>query len=126
MSRLHDVEVDISGCAHQQEVRDLISGQLSSLSGFVRVTLSGDLAQDLDLRLPNLGADFSHLDGLQLRTGQVFAAYDLDFLKNEPTVRGQFVQDVLESTDLSDEDRQKILAMGLRALEGRDDLGIAL
>src|SRR5207249_2016697 len=126
VSRLHEVEVNISGCTHQQQIRDLICSQVGDLTGFVRVTLSGDVAPDLDLRLPKLISDFPRLDGFQLRTGQVFVAYDTDSLKGEPTVRGQFVQDVLDSADLGEDERQKILAMGLRALEGREDLGITL
>jgi hypothetical protein len=51
-------------------------------------------------------------------------AYDLEVIKQEQTVRGQFVRDVLDSTDLSKEERHRVIVVGLRALEGRSDLEV--
>lgn len=43
-------------------------------------------------------------------------AFALDELAEEPTVRGQFVRDVL-AAPLADDERQRVLSMGLRALD---------
>ena len=54
------------------------------------------------------------------------SAYDIEALRRERTVRGQFVRDVLAAADLDDEQRRRVLVTGLRALDGRDDLDGAL
>jgi hypothetical protein len=61
------------------------------------------------------------LDGLLVRLGQLRPAYDLATIAEEPTVRGQFVRDVLDA-ELDDADRRRVLSIGLRALEGQAEL----
>jgi hypothetical protein len=53
------------------------------------------------------------------RLGRLDVAYDIDALAGERTVRGQFVRDVRDAEDLSDEQRRRVLITGLRALDGR-------
>jgi hypothetical protein len=50
------------------------------------------------------------------------ADVDLDELADEQTVRGQFVRDVLASGHISDNRREHVLLIGLRALAGSDVL----
>jgi len=125
VTELDDVELDITGCLHQQEIRDRIASELEVRRGFVRLTLHGEINPDLDLRLSDLGAGFPQLDALQVRMGAVKPLYDFEQLASEPTVRGQFVRDVQAAADLSEEQRQRILCMGVRALEGRPDLEVS-
>jgi hypothetical protein len=47
---------------------------------------------------------------------------DIDELADEQTVRGQFVRDVLGAHNLSEDRRQRVLLIGLRALAGSDAL----
>ncbi len=120
---VHDLKVDVSGSASQQDVRDAIRASLVGLSGFVRATLEGELSTDVDLPPGDLDALAPQVDGLQVRLGSIHAAYDLAAIAQERTVRGQFVRDVLDSGFSADEQR-RVLATGLRALDGRDDLEV--
>ncbi|MGH9761486.1 MAG: metallophosphoesterase family protein, partial [Blastocatellia bacterium] len=63
------------------------------------------------------------LDGYLVRFGSLSFAYDFAALAAEPTVRGQFVKDVMAS-ELGEDERLRVLLTGLRALEGRDDLEV--
>ena len=45
----------------------------------------------------------------------------MESIRQEPTVRGQFVRDVLDS-DLADDEKRRVVVTGLRALDGRTDL----
>ena len=63
------------------------------------------------------------LDALVVRSGDLQVAYDLERISKEPTVRGQFVLNVLDS-DLDEETRQRVLITGLRSLDGRKDLEV--
>jgi len=120
-TEVHDVTVGLDGVAHASQVRDRVAAALAGLTGTARVTLAGEIAPDVDLDVADLHEVAPHLDAVVTRLGRVNVAYDLDVLASEPTVRGQFVRDVL-SADLDEEERQRVLLVGLRALEGQSAL----
>lgn len=119
---VHDVSVDITGATHAGVVTDKVVAQVAGLSGVVRVTVFGEVGPDIDLRLQDIAAlKPDYIDALVPRLGAIHVAYDFHRLRAEPTVRGQFVNDVLADTALSDKERERILTTGLRALDGRGD-----
>jgi DNA repair exonuclease SbcCD nuclease subunit len=123
VSEVHDVALDIEGCLHIDDLRDRVSQAIAGLTGSVRVTLNGEVPADLPIDPRGLSALGDHLDGLVVRAGAIVPAYDLESIKAEMTVRGQFARDALL---IADEDRgRKVLITGLRALEGRRDLEVA-
>lgn len=123
----HDVEVDVTGCTSVDEIRDRARAVLGGLEGVARLTLVGELSPDVDLEpSADLAADALDLGGieaLQVRAGRLQPAYDLSTISEEETVRGQFVRDVL-AAGLDDEERSRVIAVGLRALAGRSDLEV--
>ncbi len=123
LTKIHDLTVDLTGCASQQDVRDHVQAQVAGLEGLARVTLVGTLATQVDLRPRELSETPSALDALTVRaSAELCVAYDYDEIEKEPTVRGAFVRDVRAAGDLSEEERRAVLVTGLRAFEGRDDL----
>lgn len=123
VSQVHDVPISLDGCLHLDDLRDRVSQEIANLSGSVRVTLNGEVPADLPIEPRALSALGDHLDGLVVRVGSIVPAYDLEAIKAEMTVRGQFARDALL---IADEERQrKVLITGLRALEGRRDLEVA-
>jgi hypothetical protein len=123
VSQVADVEVDLTGVDHAREVRERVAAGLAGLTGTARVTLSGEVGPDLDLNLDELG-EFPSTLVVVARLGKIAVGYDLGALADERTVRGQFVRDVGEAVDLTDEQRRKVLITGLRALDGRQDLEV--
>src|SRR5262249_19035547 len=121
VTEAHDLTVSVTGCTSQQEVRDRVAELLGERTGVARVTLNGELDPGVDLHINDL-RDVPHwLEGLQVRLGGLHPAYNLQTIADEPTVRGQFVRDVLDA-ELDEDDRRRVLLVGLRALEGRGDL----
>lgn len=121
VTEAHDLTLSVSGCSSQQEIRDRLAELLGERTGVARVTLNGELDPRVDLHVNDL-LDVPHwLEGLQVRLGGLSPAYDLKTIGAEPTVRGQFVRDVLDA-ELDEHDRRRVLLVGLRALEGRGDL----
>lgn len=121
-SAVSDVTVDLTGVTHCGQVADRVLGAVAGLSGVVRVTLSGEVGADVDLHLQDiLAVRAPHLDALMPRIGQISVAYDFERLREEQTVRGQFVRDVADDTGLADDLRRRVLVTGLRALDGRGD-----
>lgn len=122
-SVVHDVGVSLDGAAHGDDVRTRVEAALAPLSGFVRVTLSGEMAPSMEFDVDGLMTLGVHLDGLVVRPGSARVGYDLDAISAEATVRGQFVR--LATAEVSDPDqRRRVVATGLRALDGRRDLEV--
>jgi DNA repair protein SbcD/Mre11 len=126
VSDVHDVMVDVGGFGTLQDLRQAIEERLKDLHGYARLTLHGDLAPQIDAR-PGDFADIVHqLDATPfVRLGEIRAAYDLEAIGQEPTIRGQFVRDVLADGNLPADERLRVIVTGLRALDGRDDLEVA-
>lgn len=121
-SEVHDVSVDLTGVTHSGEVGQRVISAINQLTGVVRVTLEGEVHPDVDLRLADIASlSPANLDALLPRLGAVTVAYEFDRLKDEPTVRGRFVDDVMAADSLTDEQRRKVLVTGLRALDGRSN-----
>jgi DNA repair exonuclease SbcCD nuclease subunit len=120
---VNDVVVDVTGCASGNDVRELVKAALDPLSGCVRVTLKGELAPEVDLELGDLRRVSTGPWGVVTRVGRLTVGYDIDSIREEATVRGAFVTDVL-AFELDDALRRKVIVTGLRALEGRNDLEV--
>ena len=118
----HDLQLDVTGCASQQEVRDCLTRAVQDRYGVARLTVLGELHPDVDLRKEDLRlALLDSFDAAQVRFGALHAGYDVEEIGREQTVRGQFVRDVLEA-GLEGEETRRVVVTGLRALEGRTDL----
>ena len=121
-SAVSDVMVELTGVTHSGQVADHVLRAVAGRSGVVRATLHGELGPDVDLRLQDLATlPVPQLDALLPRLGKISVAYNVEHLRGEQTVRGQFVRDVLGDSSLSDDQRRRVLVTGLRALDGRGD-----
>jgi DNA repair exonuclease SbcCD nuclease subunit len=124
LSRVHDLEVDVSGCGSLDEIRARVQNAGGGLQGIARVTLLGELTRDVELRAADLEQS-AHLEALRVVVSpKLRVGYDLDAIAIEATVRGQFVRDVLEDGELDEEERRAVVVTGLRALEAREDLEV--
>jgi len=119
-SEVHDVEVDLTGISHTDQVRERVAQATAQLHGVVRVTLFGEPAQDVDIRLRDLAGAAAHLEGLVPRLGSIATAYDLEAISQEQTVRGRFVAEV-QAAALEPDIERRVLLTGLRAFDGRID-----
>ena len=124
ITEVHDLDVDITGCASQQDVRGRVEERIMGRSGVARLNLSGELFPDVDLRLNDLQPLAGNSDlVLTIRIGDIHSGYDFEAIRNEPTVRGKFVTNVM-AANMSEDKRRKVLITGLRAMEEREDLEV--
>ena len=123
MSESHDLRVDVSEAESQQDIRRRVSEKVNGLRGYARITLNGDLAPNIDIRLADITTLESSLDSLVVNIGNIHVAHDVDSIAEEQTVRGEFVRSVLDQ-GLPDDEKRRILVTGLRALDGRSDLEV--
>ena len=123
VSEVLDLDVNVDGAAHSDDVVNAVAERLARLAGCVRLTLTGALAPSVQLDLTELQRHGQHLEGLVVRT-RLTVGYDLESIAAEATVRGQFVRSA--ATEIAEPDlRRRVILTGLRALEGRNDLDVA-
>jgi DNA repair exonuclease SbcCD nuclease subunit len=118
VTQVSDVEVRLDGVAHAGQVAERVVAALADVKGTVRVTLAGEVGPDVDVS-PDALVRPEHIEAWVVRLGVVTRAYDLERLAGEPTVRGQFVRDVLAAAELDEDDRRRVLVTGLRAFDER-------
>lgn len=124
VSEVHDLELNVDGAAHSDDVASVVRERIAPLGGCVRLTLNGELSPSVQLDLRELERLGSHLDGLVVRAGRLSIGYDLAAIAAESTVRGQFVRSA--ASEIEDPElRRRVILTGLRALEGRSDLEVA-
>ena len=120
-SQVHDITVTLPAVEHSEQVKDAVAEALAPLSGSVRLTVTGEVGPDVDIRPEELAQLGPHLDALVPRVTGLRAAYDLAALAEEPTVRGRFIRDVQADRSLDEDLRRRIIITGLRAFDGRTD-----
>ena len=117
----HDVSVDVTKVLSMQEIRERTAAAVSGLKGVARVTLTGILGRRVDLKPDDLKTLNDELECMVVRSNGLALDYDFDTLSSESTVRGQFVRDV-RGSNLNDDERERVLTVGLRAFDGWTDL----
>jgi len=120
---VHDIQLDVAGCSSLHDIRERLRGQLRGITGVARVTVGGELAPEASLEPTRLKDVECDLDDLMIAVGDLNTTYDLDLLREEQTVRGEFIRMVLAS-DIPAEDMDLVITVGLRALSGRSDLEV--
>ena len=121
VTEVHDLELDVTGLTTQQQILDRLEAEASSLSGFARLTVTGEIASTIDIHEGELRDRLNSLEAVQIVFGELRPTYNMEAIRQEPTVRGQFVRDVLDS-DLAEDEKRRVVVTGLRALDGRTDL----
>ena len=123
-TEVHDLELDVGGCASGQEIRDRARALAKGRGGMARLTVTGELEPAVDLHEEDLRDALLDVFGaVQVRQRSLHAGYDIEGIRRENTVRGAFVNDVL-AADLPEDEKRRVLMAGLRALDGRDDLDV--
>ena len=119
----HDLDTDVTGCMNHDDIRQRIEETVTDLQGVARVTVRGELPGEMDFNPKDL-SDIGHsLEGLLVRIGKLHPVFNFESIAKEPTVRGQFVRNVMEG-EMEPEKRNRVLVTGLRALDGRRDLEV--
>lgn len=121
-----DVALELTGVDTVDEARQRARDVLAGHRGFVRLTVSGEVADHLTITPLDLGREqvAPHLDELVVRTDSLTVAVDLQALAAERSIRGELVRRALAAEDLDDELRLRVIVTGLRALAGRRDLAV--
>ena len=126
-ANLHSLNVDLAGAETLSGAQDRVREAIDGLTGAVRVRLVGEAPDALHLHANDFGAGAlvppEGLDQVLVDATELTPPYDLEQIEQEPTVRGMFVRRV-QGAELDPAKERIVLLAGLRALDGRDDLGV--
>ena len=118
---IHEVSVNLTACpnlyAAEQEVKKHLSLNKEDL---LRLTLTGELDFDqtsLSDDVKNFLSDSFYFVSVKDRTVR---RYDPHEYENNLSLRGEFIRTVLSDEELSEEEKSAIIALGIRALDGRE------
>jgi DNA repair exonuclease SbcCD nuclease subunit len=117
---LQEIEVDLTGAGSERDVLRRIKDAIGGSSDVVLLVLVGRLAPDIVVTRDDLARLTPTPEGVIIQW-DVIVDIDVDRVSEEPTIRGQFVRDVM-SSDVAEERQQRTLLIGLRALAGDDQL----
>ncbi len=116
--RFHQVAVSVSSC---RTLYDISRAVLEQTKGYERqrdlfeVTLQGEVAEDFRVDTKQLeemlGDSFLHIE-IRNKTS---LSVNIELLKQERTLRGEFVRLVLGDEELTEEEKKEVLECGIKA-----------
>ncbi len=119
--KIEELTVDISGVdgvyAAVQSVRAHIRAEKKDLC---RIILKGEIDFDNDTLASDVEKILAHDYYFTSVKDETVRKFDLDALRGDLSLRGEFLRGVLSDEALSDEEKQKILSIGLKVLSGRE------
>ena len=124
---LHSLSASLSDVEDLEGARNQVREALEGRTGVARVRLLGEVPDTLHLHADDFGPGPFELpesiDQVLVDVSGLTSPYDLEHIAEEPTVQGMFVRRV-RAADLDRETERLVLLAGLRALDGRDSLGV--
>ena len=115
------MSVDISACNNLYEAEQEVKKQISvKKEDLLRLILVGELSFDqtnLAEDMAKFLSDDHYFVSVKDRTVR---RYDPHEYENNLSLRGEFIRTVLASEDFTDEEKSAIIALGIRALDGRE------
>lgn len=117
---LYDLTVDLTGSSSKRDVLRRIHASLHDVTGVIKVTLTGRLEPEVIVSREDVDALTSSARSV-IVDWSVSVGLDDQIRVEDPTVRGQFIRDVVASGLPSDR-QERVMLVGLRALAGSSQL----
>lgn len=118
---IHDIHVTLSGTMESDEILNLIKQKTADISidDIVQIVLEGEISEDteidVDLYLQETRNSFYYVRFIN-KTEHVI---DFKSYENEVSLKGEFIRLVNSQSDLSAEEKSKIIMTGIKALARR-------
>ena len=122
---VRDLEIDVTDCGSSTDILDLVTEETTGMSGTLRLFMRGEVDREADIpdRRQIQQAVAPELDAVLVAAPSIRHAYDLEALCDSDLVVNRFVRNVRADPELSTEQQDRVIQAGLRALDGRTDLG---
>lgn len=119
---IHELEVSITGLFSYADIMKAISSAISTLPSkdIIQVDLTGEISEETEIECSSyenaLKSDFNFYyirvkDKTEIKI-------DFEKYENDLSLKGEFIRLVKDKSDLSDEEKSKIIMTGIKALAG--------
>ncbi len=118
---LHEVDVEIGS---EDEMRDVINavsdaGKNIPERDLLKVVLTGETEVEFDMDLPRIKRNFENAFFFFKVYDRTRIKIDYDSFINDRSLKGEFVR-LMRDQDLTEEERSKIVELGMKAIMGED------
>lgn len=116
---INEVEIDISNYKTISEINKNIISKLKSKNDIYRIILVGDISYDLEINDYDIKSylnDYYFVDVKNKTQRKI----DISKYQNDLSLKGEFVRSVYYRNDLTNQEKEDIISLGLRTMEGRE------
>ena len=115
------VAVDVSGAKDEYEVYKIVKdGVKEDKNCILKIELIGEISFDDDGLCAQLEKMLAHFFYYVYVKNLTVRKFNLDELKNDLSLKGEFLRSVLQDESLSYEQKNTIVSIGLKALDGKE------
>ncbi len=123
LRNMYEIEVDISELFGYLDIKNAVQAELFKSSvrdcDMVKLVLKGSYTIDTNKDIPQLKTYLENSFYFAKVEDDSTIAIDAQSYKNDVSLKGEFVRKTLQS-DLSEEQKQEIILLGIRALRGEE------
>lgn len=116
--QFHIVNVNIESATNAFDVQMQVTNALNGISSgdLIKVQLVGEVEAELDKDLDYLSKQLNDKYYFVKVIDNTTVKIDMEKLKYDISLKGEFVKTVLDDSSLTDEDKSRIISLGLKAL----------
>ena len=116
---INEVEIDISNYKTISEINKNIISKLISKNDIYRIILVGDISYDLEINEYDIKSYLSDYYFVDVKN-KTQRKIDISKYQNDLSLKGEFVRSVYYRNDLTNQEKEDIISLGLRTMEGRE------
>ena len=121
---LYQVYVDVTGCTRTIEMIDIIRKKLEDYASdsLIKIVLTGNLDVECEKNLDYIQKTFESEFYYVTVSDKSTLSVDIDKFAMDISLRGEFVRQVRQCEDLTDEEKSIVIRYGLQILDGEKEV----
>ena len=115
-------KIDISEANTFYEAKDIIQSEIASIknSSLVKIILTGKVSFDTTTITEDVESFFNDKFFFLKVYSELKQIVDIEDYKNDFSLKGEFVRNISSNSDLTDEEKEEMLSLGMKLLNGED------
>ena len=116
---INEIEINVSNYKTISEINKNIKNRLDSKNDIYRIILLGDISYDLEINEYDIKSYLSDYYFVDVKN-KTQRKIDISKYQNDLSLKGEFVRSVYYRNDLTNQEKEDIISLGLRTMEGRE------
>lgn len=116
---INEIEINVSNYKTIPEINKNIKNRLDSKNDIYRIILVGDISYDLEINEYDIKSYLSDYYFVDVKN-KTQRKIDISKYQNDLSLKGEFVRSVYYRNDLTNQEKEDIISLGLRTMEGRE------